>query len=428
MTIWGEIGKRPRIGIFADIQHRGGAMAYDCFWPEVERAASGLRTSATVKLPETAQDLAELLRRHALHYRTILLEGNGSKRQMAGPVEDADEYISTGSLNRVLDYQPQDLTISVEAGLPWREMTALTARNRQMVPLDPPFAEVATVGGVVAANCSGPRRRQYGTARDMVIGMQFATVQGRLVESGGMVLRNTAGLDMAKLLIGSFGTLAAITVVNFRLFPMPEAERTFLAPYGSAREAISARDRILAGGVQPSAVDLLNPAAAQTVADKVWLLAVRAGGTAEAVRRFGEHPALRESLMLEDSSERELWRQIEEFTPQFLAARPNGVVVRASCTLKELEHVAGSFEGPAVVRAGSGVCYGYFEQPVAAAEWMDGSVKRDWKAVIEFAGGEDKPGLNLWPSPGGDLEIMQRVKRLFDPGIILNRGRLYRLV
>ena len=99
-----------------------------------------------------------------------------------------------------------------------------------MVPLDPPFADQATVGGVVAANSSGPRRRLYGTARDMVIGMRFATLEGKLVQSGGMVVKNVAGLDMAKLMIGSFGTLAAIAVVNFKLVPMPEAERSFLLP------------------------------------------------------------------------------------------------------------------------------------------------------------------------------------------------------
>jgi glycolate oxidase FAD binding subunit len=334
---------------------------------------AGAQDIRTVKPPETAQDMAEELRRQALHDRTILLEGNGTKRQMAGPVEGADEYISTAGLNRVIEYQPRDLTISVEAGVPWRDMTALLAQNRQMVPLDPPFAEGATVGGVVAANCSGPRRRLYGTARDLVIGMQFATVEGKLVQSGGMVLRNAAGLDMAKLLIGSFGTLAAITVVNFKLTGMPEVEKTFLAPFGSARDAILGRDRILASGLEPSALDLLNPAAAQTVADKVWLLAVRAGGNGATVRRFQNHPALRDSLVLEDASQGSLWRQVEEFTPQFLAARPNGAVVRASCTLKELEAVVESFEGPAVARAGSGVCYGYFEQPVAGAEWMDGA-------------------------------------------------------
>jgi len=381
-----------------------------------------------VKPPETAEDLAEALRRQALHDRTILLEGNGTKRLMAGPAGDADEYISTSALNRVLDYDPRAFTIGVESGMPWRDLTALLTRNRQMVPLDPPFAEAATVGGVVAANCSGPRRRLYGTARDMVIGMQFATLDGKLARSGGMVAKNVAGLDVAKLLIGSFGTLAAITAVNFKLAAMPKVERTFLAPFASARDAMAARARILSSGLQPAALDLLNPAAAQTVADKVWLLAVRASGGAPALRRYHDHPSLREALVIEDVSHASLWSQIEEFTPHFLALNPHGAVVRASCTLKELETVVASFEGPALARAGSGVCYGYFEQPLAAAEWMDAAVGRDWKAVIEFASGEDKPGLNLWPSPGGDFELMQRVKCVFDPGILLNRGRLYRLI
>lgn len=377
--------------------------------------------------PETAEDLAEALRRQALHERTILLEGCGSKRQMAGPVEDADEHISTRGLNRILDYEPYDLTISVQAGASWRELTALLAQNRQMIPLDPPFAASATVGGVVAANCSGPRRRLYGAARDMVIGMEFATLEGKVVHSGGMVVKNVAGLDMAKLMIGSFGTLAAITVVNFKLVPMPDAERTFLAPFASVGDAIAARDRVLAGGLQPAALDLLNPAA-QTLGDKVWMLAIRASGNPAAVGRYQSDPALRESLVLEGVAQDSFWRQVEEFTPRFMTNHPNGAVVRASCTLKELEGVTASFEGPAIARAGSGVCYGYFEQAAAAAEWLDAARQREWKAVMEFAPGEDKPGLNLWPSPGGDFEIMQRVKRLFDPGNVLNRGRLYRRI
>ncbi len=135
----------------------------------------------------------------------------------------------------MLEYEPRDLTISVEAGLPWREFTSLLAANRQMVPLDPPFAADATVGGVVAANSSGPRRRLYGTARDLVIGMRFATLEGKLVQSGGMVVKNVAGLDMAKLMIGSFGTLAAIAVVNFKLLPAPETRAQLSAAVRLAR-------------------------------------------------------------------------------------------------------------------------------------------------------------------------------------------------
>ena len=97
-----------------------------------------------------------------------------------------------------------------------------------MIPLDPPFAANATVGGVVATNGSGPRRRLYGTARDSIIGMKFITLDGDVVGSGGMVVKNVAGLDMAKVMIGSFGTLAAIAVLNFKLHSMPAATATFL--------------------------------------------------------------------------------------------------------------------------------------------------------------------------------------------------------
>ena len=390
--------------------------------------ATGVQDIRTVTLPETAEDLADELRRQAVHDRTILLEGNGSKRQMAGPVEDADESISTARLNRVLNYEPNDLTISLEAGVSWQSLTALLAQNRQMIPLDPPFARGATVGGVVAANCSGPRRRLYGTARDLVIGMHFATLTGKVVHSGGMVVKNVAGLDMAKLMIGSFGTLAAIAVVNFKLVPMPEVERTFLAPFASAAEAMAARDRILASGLQPAALDLLNPAVGKTVADEVWMLAMRASGNQAAVERSQREADLRDALVLEGAEHRSLWNQLEEFTPDFMAGHPNGAVVRASCTLKELESVAASFEGPVIARAGSGVCYGYFEQASATAAWIEAAARNNWKAVIEFASNQDKPGLNLWPSVGGDFEIMKRVKRLFDPGDVLNRGRLYRLI
>ena len=112
-----------------------------------------------------------------------------------------------------------------------------------------PSRDGATVGGVIAANSSGPRRRLYGTARDLVIGMKFATLEGKLVKSGGMVVKNVAGLDMAKLMIGSFGTLAAIAVVNFKLQPMPEVERSFLLPFDSAAAAIAARNRDSEGPV-----------------------------------------------------------------------------------------------------------------------------------------------------------------------------------
>jgi len=379
----------------------------------------------TVRTPETAAELAGTLRCAAAAKQTISLEGGGSKRAMGGPIE-GQATISTARLTRLLAYEPRDLTISVEAGMRWSELVRLLAENGQMAPLDPPFADTATVGGVVAANCSGPRRRLYGTARDLVIGMRFATLEGKLVETGGMVVKNVAGLDMGKLMIGSFGTLAAIVSVNFKVLPLPVEERSFLLQFDSAAEAAAARKAILKGMLDPAAVDLLNPAAGATVGKAAWLLGIRAGGNAASVRRYErEFSKAWRGAVFEGAGHGRLWRHIEEFTPWFLAKHPDGAVVRVSCTLKEVEPIAESFAGPAIARAGTGVCYGYFDRAGAAAAWLADAARRGWKSVIEFAPAEWKRGAGLWPSPGGDLEIMRRVKKLFDPDELLNRGRLY---
>lgn len=379
--------------------------------------------------PKSPPELAEILHEAASQGRTIALAGNSTKRRMAGPVEAAEVCVSTAGLNRVLEYEPHDLTISVEAGLPWRELVRLLAANRQVVPLDPPFSANATVGGVIASNCSGPRRRLYGTARDLVIGMKFATLEGKLVQSGGMVVKNVAGLDMAKLMIGSFGTLAALAVVNFKLIPAPERERSFLLSFETLGAAITARDRILQGALQPAALDLLNPAAARTIGNEAWTLALRAGGNAAVMDRY-EHElsALAEGVALDESQHESLWRHLEEFTPAHLGGHPDGAVVRASCTLKEVADVMSSFSGPAVARAGSGVCYGYFEETPPASAWLADAAARGWKAVIEFAPDERRHTVDLWPAAGGDFEIMRRIKHLFDPQNLLNRGRLYRRI
>src|SRR5258706_14722512 len=209
--------------------------------------------------PSTPAELAEVLRTLAGAHRPIHLGVNFSKLQLWRGLQpaasaSAGEKVSTSRMNRLLAYDPRDLTISVEAGMSFAELQRTLAEHRQMLPLDPPWLEEGTVGGVVAANLSGPLRRQYGTARDMIIGMTFATLEGKLIASGGMVVKNVAGLDMAKLMIGSFGTLAAIAVVNFKVFPMPPEWRTFVWTFANLPQAFALRDRILQSPLQPAAI------------------------------------------------------------------------------------------------------------------------------------------------------------------------------
>ena len=373
--------------------------------------------------PQTAAELAASLAAAAQADRTITAGGAFSKQRMGGPACPSALNISVVSLRRVLQYEPQDLTISVEAGLPWRELQALLARHRQMIPLDPPYFDTATVGGVVAANSSGPRRRLYGTARDVVIGMKFATLEGKLVQSGGMVVKNVAGLDMAKLMIGSFGTLAVIASVNFKLVPVPALSRTFALAFDDLDGAIAARDRILHGVLQPAAIDLLNPPASARAGRSGWLLLIRAGGNRAAMDRYSREIAGAEEL--EGPAEDALWRAVREFVPDWMGEDERRAVVRCSTTLAGLAGVLRSLDVPVLSRAGSGVCYACFRDIAFAAGWLADAAGRGWKAVIEFAATSDKQGLDLWPGAGGDLAVMERLKTLFDPKRLLNRGRLY---
>lgn len=360
--------------------------------------------------PRTAEELAAQLADANANGRSIQIAGNSTKARMAGPVWKSDITLSTACLNRVLQYDPRDLTISVEAGLPYRELSRILAEHGQMIPLDPPFFDNATIGGVVAANTSGPRRRLFGTARDMVIGMTFATLEGKLVRTGGQVVKNVAGLDMGKLMIGSFGTLAVITVLNFRLYPKPAATRTFMQRFQQIEGAMAARNRVLESQLQPTTIDILKTSAG-------YRLLIQAAGSPRVLDRYSRE--LEGTEVLEGAEEEATWRDIREFTPHFLAQHENGAVLRTSCTLTEVGQVLEFLPAPAVARAGSGVCYGYFAQ----AEEL--RCPPMGKSVIEYAPEPFRENHELWPQPGNDFAMMKMIKQLFDPRGLLNRGRLY---
>jgi glycolate oxidase FAD binding subunit len=237
------------------------------------------------------------------------------------------------------------------------------------------------------------------------------------VKCGGMVVKNVAGLDMGKLMIGSFGTLAALAVLNFKVQPMPHVERLFLLSFDSLDTAIAARDKILKSVLQPASIDLLNPMAAAIVGWSGYILAIQAGGNAAVVDRYERELRELGSFQVSDTPS-----PLPEFTPWYLATHENAAVVRISCTLSQLRDVVRALNAPVVARAGSGVCYAYFDKAEAAAE----TVQHTHNAIIEFAPEDRKPKLNLWPSPGPDFELMKRIKHMFDPEHLLNRGRLYR--
>ncbi len=371
--------------------------------------------------PTSPKELGEALAGAAASGKRIQLGGNFSKNAMGGPVREADVRVTTSRLTRILQYEPSDLTLSVEAGCNWQEVCRVLDEHHQMIPLDPPYPATATVGGVIATNGSGPRRRLYGTARDLVIGMRFATLDGKEVQSGGMVVKNVAGLDMGKLMIGSYGTLAAISVVNFKLTPKPEVENTSLLDFDSPDAALAARDGLIRGVLQPSAVDLLNPGASEGQ----YVLAVRYGGNVAAVERYRREVG---GTILEAGEQQRFWESVINYAQVFIGKIPDAVVVRISSTLTQLQEVFHSLSVPAIARAATGVTYAHFPTTAAAEKWISENKQRPWRSVMEYSPVAKRDALELWPSPGDDFGIMKSVKRMFDPKNLLNHGRLYRLI
>ncbi len=378
--------------------------------------------------PTSANELAEALRDAAAHSRTVTVLGNNSKRLMAGPVVAADELILTTALRRIITYERDDLTISVEAGMLFADLQKALAQNRQTIPLDPPFSAQATVGGVIASNSSGPMRGAFGTARDVVIGMTFATLGGELVKTGGMVVKNVAGLDIGKLMIGSFGTLAVITSVNFRVHSLPQETRTFLFTFSDLESAMEKRDAIVQSVLQPTAVDLVSPAAATRLGLRGYTLVVRIGGSRAVLNRCARE--LKTGEEVTGPQEASLWHTIVEFSPEFLRRQPGGVVLRISTPPGELTSFLKFVFDASISRALAGVTYVYLSSWQGVRVLWSAALERGWSAVVEFAPDEIRGAKDLWLERSSNEEantfaMMKRIKHMFDPGKLLNRSRLY---
>jgi glycolate oxidase FAD binding subunit len=204
--------------------------------------------------PATVEEAAEAMRACARDRLRLLFVGGGTEVELGRPPAALDAVLRTGRLARVVEHAPSDQIAVVEAGARLSDLQARLSLHRQRVALDPPLPGAATLGGVVAANAFGPRRHRFGSARDLVLGMGFVRADGTPAKGGGKVVKNVAGFDVPRLLVGSLGTLALITTVTVRLHPLPEAEETVLAPdldVAAVREVATA---LSAEQLEPSAV------------------------------------------------------------------------------------------------------------------------------------------------------------------------------
>ena len=221
-------------------------------------AVDGISPAAIIQ-PASAEEVAEVVRFAASEKLTIVSCGSRSKLELGMPPARYDIALDMTGLCGIAHYDPGDLTLSVDAGMPLRHLEQALAEKQQFLPLAVPCFETSTVGGAVASGIDSVLRQQYGSARDFLIGAEFVDGTGRICKSGGRVVKNVTGYDLHKLLIGSLGTLCAITRLNFRTFPLAHASAGQLVSFASVEGALAFRRGLEAAGLPLSNLEVLSP-------------------------------------------------------------------------------------------------------------------------------------------------------------------------
>ncbi len=367
--------------------------------------------------------------------------GGGTQQGLGRPPQRADVVLLTGGLNRIMEYEPADLTVTVEAGIRLADLQAKLGENGQWLPMDPHVMPAATVGGVVATNVNGPRRIKYGGVRDLVIGTRTASVDGKVTKAGGHVVKNVTGYDLNKAHIGALGTLGLLVEISLKIAPRPEVERSWFAVFATADGAARTQAALLRLPSSPAALEILNHRAARAAGLAVvpgqWVLLGAASGFREQVDRFlaeFESAAMaNEAVSSEALSERtasDVWRDYRTATAD-VRWTTDAVTCRAAVPPAEigrLAELAGqSGEEPMVWSHAYGAVFwsipnGAVEDAPTiarlrrAAEAAEGAlVVENWPSSLEK--------VEVWGRTGGPVAIMEAIKRQFDPNGTLNPGR-----
>jgi glycolate oxidase FAD binding subunit len=222
---------------------------------------------STVAKPTSAEQVAEIVRFASLEKLALIPCGNRTKLALGMPPTRYDIALDMTALNQIPHYDPGDLTVSADAGAPLTKLNAALSEHNQFLPLLVPWYSRGTIAGTIASGLHSPLQHFYGTARDFLIGAEFVTGSGALTKSGGRVVKNVTGYDLHKLLVGSLGSLAVITRLNFRTFPAPIAgSRGFVASFPNAEGALALRRAIAKSLLTPLTHDILSPELAQIFA------------------------------------------------------------------------------------------------------------------------------------------------------------------
>jgi len=389
---------------------------------------------------------------------SIIPRGNGTKLGMGGIPKKVDIVLSTLRLKKVTDNDCENLTLSVQSGMTLKEVQKMLAKEGRgyFLPLDPPFTDKATLGGIVASNSSGPKRLLYGTARDLIIGTKAVFPNGDIVVSGGKTVKNVSGYDMCKLLIGSYGTLGILCEITFKLLPLPEKEATLLIPFARLEEADGFVRELMGSQLIPTSVETLNPTTVKKMkysiptSDGYYLVAIGLEGVREGVDRqvsdMGEigkkHGALKAEV-LDTEQQDAFWTAFRDFSKGLAKSDPGSISLKSNFLISKRGEMLASFEKMTkesgmdcaiLSHSGNGILHAHLLPGRSLRSKSDSlvelirkltaeAVKNEGNLVVESAPVAIKKKVDVWGQSRDDYRVVRRLKEQIDPAGILNPGR-----
>jgi glycolate oxidase FAD binding subunit len=403
-------------------------------------AIDGKKPKAVVT-PGTIDEVSKVIAHANQQHLAIIPKGNGTKMEMGGIPKRMDIVLSTSRLNRITDRDCENLTLSAESGLTLGEVQQGLAKvgKGYFLPLDPPFTDKATLGGIVATNSSGPKRLLYGTARDMMIGAKAVFPNGDIVVSGGKTVKNVSGYDMCKLL------------------PLPEKEATLLLSFVELEEADGFIREMRGSQLIPSSLEILNAKAVQNMKYPVsmppngnYLVAIGLEGVAESIDRqvsemseMGKKHGTLEAVTLDSEKHQAFWVALRDFSSRLTDEYSNVISLKSNFLTSKCGEILGSYEKITqglgidcafISHAGNGILYSHVlpgenfrtrgESFVALIEKLTAeAVKYGGGLVVESSPLSIKKKVDVWGQSRSDYLVAHRLKQRIDPVGVLNIGR-----
>jgi glycolate oxidase FAD binding subunit len=395
-------------------------------------AAIDGRAPTWVVRPRALDAVAGVVALAAEERLAVAPRGSGSALDLGFPPARLDGVLDLGGLDRIVEYNPDDLTVTVQAGVTAGALAARLAPRRQVLPVDPPGWRARTLGGLAASGASGPRRLRLGTLRDLLLGVRFVQADGVVTWGGAKVVKSVSGYDVPKLHVGALGTLGVLGELTLRLHPAPDAEATWLAAFGAPEAAGEFVAALVDSSIEPSRIEILDTRALRAAGrdGPGVAVAVSIGSAEAAVRAQGAamERLARAAGGTVSSVDAEFWEAYAS------AARAGDVGLRVAtlpsavvATVREVERLR-----PAVVTGSAALGtlrVGLASTDVEATRGVVDGLRTfvadaGGSVVIERGPAAVREAIDPWgPLPAEALALMTALRDEFDPLRVLNPGR-----